>query len=191
MPGPRVPARSVHVCATRPERSPSLNHLGFWKPLGIRSVGAMEPQQRHLKLPIHPPRGQHGANVQRRLQGRHVQFAVGEGGEVEHVALAVQGGGDNLARELVGKATVATLRGPAHRHHFHLPMANADNLSLSSALLQSPKELARSNATETLDFWRRYGPIRLRIKVPLGTSVPLNSNGEYLVLTTTGGVTNP
>src|SRR5690606_17274179 len=123
-PGPLAPVRSVHVCATRPERSPSLNHLGFGKPLLYRRIRPVEPEQCHLKLPIHPPRGQHGADVQRRLQGRHIKLAVGEAAEIEPVGHAVQCGFNYVwLWECVGELAVTALRGPMDQHHFHLPMA--------------------------------------------------------------------
>src|SRR5690606_16685771 len=125
MPGPLVLARFALGCA-RPSRCrPSLNHLGFGKRFLRRRVRSMEFEQCHFKLSIYPPRRDNRADVQRRLQGRHVQFAVGEAGEVEHVRLPVQGGGDGLAVEGVSDASVATLRRVGDTHHFHLPSASS------------------------------------------------------------------
>src|SRR5690606_31034276 len=48
--------------------------------------------------------------------------------EVEGVRLAVQGGGDGLAVELIGQLAVCALGGVVDEHHFHLPSASSRSI---------------------------------------------------------------
>src|SRR5690606_22306494 len=102
----------------------------------------------HLKLPIHPPRCQNRADVERRLQDRHVQFAVGETAEIKPVGHAVQRGFNYVwLRECVGELAVGALRGIIDEHHFHLPIATGRKITRRSLSVEYERSCAANVPT--------------------------------------------
>src|SRR5690606_31168213 len=96
--------------------------------LGVAWARWDGPQERHMQFAVHAAGRQHWARVER---GRDLRrLAVGEGGEVEHVAYSVHRGGDAVAVEGVGDVSVGTLRRVGDVHHFHLPIPKRDTRTL-------------------------------------------------------------